>query len=129
MKVIGVLGLMLLIFGLLVTLIGTGGAVANFAFPPKEMICDRAHQDYKEVQKAVAEYEAAKGNSEELSKEIAAKWALESANSSQNGCNRAKASHQFYGLIFSGVGVVGLVMVLIGAIVAFLGLRKKKGLA
>ena len=73
MKVIGVLGLLLLIFGLLITVIGVGGAVANFVFPPKELVCDMADRDYQEVQKAVAEYEAAKGTSEELSKEVAAK--------------------------------------------------------
>jgi hypothetical protein len=129
MKVIGVLGLLLLIFGLLITVIGVGGAVANFVFPPKELVCDMADRDYQEVQKAVAEYEAAKGTSEELSKEVAAKRALDSAKSSQDACNRAKDSHRFYGMLFAGVGAVGLVMTFIGAIAAFLGLRKRKVLS
>ena len=129
MKVIGVLGLLLLIFGVLITVIGVGGAVANFVFPPKELVCEMADSDYQEVKKAVAEYEAAKGTSEESSKEAAAKRALDSAESSQDACNRAKDSHRFYGLIFAGVGVVGLVMTLIGALAAFFGLRKKKALA
>ena len=129
MKVIGVLGLLLLIFGLLIVLIGFGGAVANFVFPPKELVCGMANRDYQDAKKAVAEYEAAKGTSEELSKQAAAKRALDSAESSQDACGRAKGSHRFYGLIFAGVGVVGLVMTFIGAIAAFFGLRKRKSLA
>ena len=129
MKVVGVLGLLLLIVGLLVTLIGFGGAVANFVFPPKELVCDMADRDYEAAKKAVAEYEASKGSSSELSKQIEAERALSNSEASSDSCARAKASHKFYGWIFAGVGVVGLFMTLIGAIVGFVGLRRKKGLA
>ena len=129
MKVVGVLGLLLLVFALLVTLIGFGGAVANFVFPPKELVCDMADRDYEAAKKAVAEYEASKGSSSEISKKIEAERALSNFEASSYSCARANASHKFYGWIFAGVGAVGLFMALVGSTAAFVGLRRKKGLA
>ena len=129
MKIIGVLGLILLVFGLLVTLIGFGGAVANFVFPPNELVCEWADRDYEAAKKAVAEYEAAKGSSSELAKKLEAERALSKSEASSDSCGRAKDSHKFYGWIFAGVGVVGVVITFIGAIAAFLGLRRKKSMA
>ena len=129
MKVVGVLGLLLLIFGLLLTLIGGGGAVANFFFAPESPNCKLAEDNYQKAQKLLPEYEAAKGTSEEALKKIELESAIAGAQSSRKYCNEARDSHRFYGMIFSGVGVVGLVMTLIGAIAAFFGLRKKKSLA
>ncbi len=126
---IGVLGLLLLIFGALVVLIGVGGALANFVFPPESYSCKLAEQDYQKTKTLLAEYEAAKGTPTELMKKVELEQAISGAQTSQNYCNQAKDSHRFYGLIFSGVGVVGLVMTVIGAIAAFLGLRKKRSMA
>ena len=129
MKVVGILGLLLLLFGLLVTLIGVGGAVANLFFAPESPNCRLAEEDYKKAQELMAEYEAAKGTPEELSKRVELEQTINGAKSSQEYCNRAKDSHRFYGMVFSGVGVVGLIMTLIGAVAAFFGLRKRKSLA
>lgn len=104
MKVIGVLGLLLLIFGSLVTLIGVGGAVANFFFAPESPNCKLAEEDYQKAQKLMPEYEAAKGISDEALKRMELEQAIAGAQSSRKYCNQAKDSHRFYGMIFSGVG-------------------------
>ena len=129
MKIIGILGLLLLIFGLLATLIGLGGVAANFVFPPNELVCEWADRDYEAAKKAVAEYEAAKGTPSELAKKLEAESALSKSEASSDSCGRAKDSHKFYGWIFAGVGVVGAMMTVAGLVAAFLGLRRKKSLA
>ena len=129
MKIVGVLGLIILVLGLLTTLVGLGGAVANFVFPPKELVCEWADRDYEAAKKAFAEYEASKGSPSEVAKKIEAENALSKSEASSNSCGRAKDSHKFYGFIFGGVVVVGAIIALVGAIAAFLGLRKKKSLA
>lgn len=129
MKVVGILGLLLLVFGVLVMLIGIGGAVANFVFPPESLNCKMADADYEKAQKLMKEYEAAKGTPDELKKKIEVELAIAEAQSSQDYCGRAKESHRFYGLVFSGVGVVGFFMTVIGGIAAVVGLRRKKTLA
>ena len=68
MKIVGVLGLIILVLGLLTTLVGLGGAVANFVFPPKELVCEWADRDYEAAKKAFAEYEASKGSPSEVAK-------------------------------------------------------------
>ena len=129
MKVVGILGLVLLLFGLLVSLIGLGGAVANFVFPPNELVCEWADRDYEAAKKAVTEYEAAKGTPSELTKKLDAERALSKSEASSDSCGRAKDSHKFYGWIFAGVGAVGAIMTFIGLVGAIVGLRKKKNLA
>lgn len=129
MKIVGVLGLLLLLFGLLVTLIGIGGAVANFVFPPESLNCKMAEADYEKARKLMKEYEAAKGTPDEIKRKVEFELALKEAESSQDYCGRAKESYRFYGLVFSGVGVVGFFMTIIGAIAAFVGLRRRKVLA
>ena len=129
MKIVGVLGSIILVFGLLITLVGLGGAVANFVFPPKELVCEWADRDYEAARKAVAVYEASKGSPSELAKKIEAENALSKSETNSDSCSRARDSHKFYGFIFGGVGVVGAIIGLVGAIAAFLGLRRKKSLA
>ena len=129
MKIVGILGLVSLIFGLLITLIGVGGAVMNFAFPPTKIVCDMAERDYQDVKKAMAEYEAAKGTSEEYAKQAKAKSALDAAEGSQNSCGRMKDTYRFYGLVFSGVGVLGIVLAIVGGIAAYFGLRRRGKMA
>ena len=129
MKVIGILGLLLLLVGLLLGLVGVGGAVVNFGFPPTGPVCRIADKDYEAAKKAVSEYEAAKGTANEYLKEADAKRALDSARASQDSCGRMKETYRFYGVVFSGVGFVGMILTVIGAVAAFLGLRRKKRLA
>ena len=129
MKIVGILGLVLLIFGSLITLIGVGGAVMNFAFPPIKVVCDMAERDYQDVKKAMAEYEAAKGTSEEYAKQAKAKAALDKAEGSQDSCGEMKGTYRYYGLVFSGIGVVGLVLTVTGAIAAYFGLRRRTKMA
>lgn len=129
MKIVGILGLLLLVVGLLVTLVGIGGAAANFVFAPEPMNCKMAEEDYQKAQKLMKEYQAAKGTSDELKKKAELEQALSSAESSREYCGKALDSHRFYGMVFSGVAVVGFVMTVMGAIAAFVGLRSKKTLA
>jgi hypothetical protein len=107
-------------------LIGVGGAVMNLVFPPKEMTCTFADESFAKAKKAVEEYEAAKGTPDEDVKKRLADYELTASEGWTDSCNRSKESHRFYGLIFSGVGIVGLLGLLLGAVIAFFGFRKKK---
>ena len=124
-----IFGLLVLLGALLIMLVGVGGAVMNFAFPPKELVCEFADEDFKKAQEAMKRYEKAKGTPDETSAKIEAEAALESSKASTEMCGRAKDSHRFYGMIFGGVGVAGFFGVLLGAIVTLIGFRKKKKLA
>ena len=124
-----IFGILVLLVGLLVGLIGVGGAVMNFVFPPKEMTCTEADKAFAKAQQAVKDYEAAKGTPEELAKKIEADVALTSSEGWSDSCARSKDSHRFYGMIFVGVGVVGVIIFFFGALITFFGFRRKKALA
>lgn len=51
---------------------------------------------------------------------------IKAAQASNDSCGRAKESHRFYGMIFGGVGFVGFIGILIGAVFTLIGFRKKK---
>ncbi len=121
-----IFGLLVLSFGLLVTIVGIGGAAMNLVFPPQSMSCKIADDRFAETEKAMKDYEAAKGTAQETEKKIAVERALETSEIWSDGCAKAKDSHRFYGMIFSGVAVVGVVILLFGALLTFLGFRKKK---
>lgn len=121
-----VFGILVLTVSALVFLVGAAGAVMNFVFPPDEMSCKFADEEFLKAQKAVKEYEAAKGTPEETTKKLAAEYALTSSESWSDSCARSKDSHRFYGMIFAGVGFVGLIGFFFGAILTIVGFRKKK---
>jgi len=121
-----IFGILILLGGLLLLVVGAGGAVMNFVFPPNELVCKFADDDFKKADDAVKAYEKAKGTPNEFAAKAAADSALAAAKASGESCGQAKDSHRFYGMIFAGVGFVGLIGVLLGAIVTFLGFRKKK---
>lgn len=123
MKIVG--GLVLLV-GLLLTVVGVGGAVMNFVFPPNELVCDWAARDFQKAKEAVAAYEKAKGTDEEMTAKAAADFALKTSEGASDACGSAKDSHRFYGFIFLGVVAVGIVIDLIGIGFILLGFRKKK---
>lgn len=121
-----IFGLLIVVGSLLVFLVGAGGAVMNFAFPPKELVCEFADEDFKKAQEAMKRYEKAKGTPDEASAKIDAEVALKASEASSEMCGRAKDSHRFYGIIFAVVGVVGLIGFFFGAVLTFFGFRKKK---
>lgn len=126
MKIVGILGILLLLVGLLVLVIGVGGAVMNFGFPPDDLVCDMADRSRKEAEEALRQYEAAKGTPQEDILKFALDQKMESAKAAQDSCGRMKESYTTYGLIFLVVAIVGFFMVIAGAAGAFFGLRKKK---
>lgn len=119
-------GLLVLTFSLLIFLGGLAGAVMNFVFPPKELSCTFADEEFKKAEEAVRRLEKAKGTDDEPVAQAEAKRALDSSEGWSDSCARAKESHRFYGLIFSGVGVVGFVGVLLGAVLSIIAFRRKK---
>ena len=123
MKIVGILVLLL---GLLFTVIGVGGAVMNFVFPPKELTCQYADADFKKAEEAVEAYRKAKGTPGESIAKAYADSALETSKKSTDACASSKASVRKYGFIFLGVAVFGFVLDLIGLGGILLGFRKKK---
>ena len=121
-----ILGILILTVGALVFLVGLGGALANFVFLPKQATCKSADQKMIEAEKALKVYEAAKGTPDELARKADADQAIKSAGTWNDACASSMASARSYGLIFSGVGVVGGLVFLVGTGIAFLGFRKKK---
>ena len=121
-----VFGLLVLIGSLPIILVGAGGAVMNFVFPPNELVCQFAEDDFKKAQEAVKRLERVKGTSEEAAAKIDADVALNASEASSDMCGRAKASHRFYGTIFAVVGVLGLIGFFLGAVLTFFGFRKRK---
>jgi hypothetical protein len=121
-----IFGLLVLAFGLLVTVVGVGGAAMNLVFPPEEMVCKMADDRLAKTQQALKDYEAAKGTDLEYEKKRDLESALSISEGYTDSCARAKDSHRFYGLVFSGVAVVGVVILLFGAVLTFFGFRKKK---
>ena len=121
-----VFGLLIVLGSLLVFVVGLGGAVMNFVFPPNELVCQFADDDFKKADEAAKRYEKAKGTPDEFSAKAEAERALENSKGSSQSCGRAKDSHRFYGMIFAGVGFVGFIGFLLGALLIFLGFRKKK---
>lgn len=122
MKIIGIL---LLLFGLLLFVVGIGGAVMNFAFPPNELSCQFADDHFKKAKEAVAKYQAEKGTPSEPSLKLAAENALEVSSAYSDSCARLKAGHKTNGIIFSVVALVGGFFVLVGIVGMFLGRKKK----
>lgn len=121
-----IFGLLVLVGSLFVVLVGLGGAVMNFAFPPNDLVCQYADEDFKKAEEAMARYQAAKGTPVESAAEADAQRALKAAQASGDSCGRMKANYRFYGMIFSGVAFVGVIGVLFGGLLTFLGFRKKK---
>ncbi|MGD9630475.1 MAG: hypothetical protein AB7V18_14640 [Pyrinomonadaceae bacterium] len=121
-----IFGIIVLLGSLLLLVVGVGGAVMNFVFPPVDLVCKYAEEDFKKADAAAKRYEAAKGTPDEYSAKAAAEQAIKTASASSESCGRMKDSYRFYGMIFSGVGVVGFVGVLLGAVLTFLGFRKRK---
>ncbi len=123
MKIIG--GLVLLL-GLLITLVGVGGAAANLLFPPEQVNCKIAEERFQTAKAAVEKYEQAKGTPGESAAKAAADSSLESSKLYSESCGRTKDSMRNYGFIFLGVAVVGFVISLIGIGAIALGFHKKK---
>lgn len=124
-----VFGLLVLSGGLLIFVIGAAGAVMNFVFPPKEMSCTFADEAYAKAEKAVKDYQAAKGTSREIEKKLEADAALKESETWSDSCARSKDSHRFYGLVFIGVGILGGIVLFFGALLTFYGFRRKKAMA
>lgn len=121
-----IFGIIVLLGSLLLLVVGVGGAVMNFVFPPEDLVCRMAEENLKKADTAVKRHQAAKGTADEESTKFAADLAIQSAQESSNSCGRMKDSYRFYGMIFSGVGVVGFVGVMLGAVLTFVGFRKRK---
>lgn len=123
MKIVGIL---ILLAGLLITVIGVGGAAMNLLFPPEQLNCKWADEHYKTAKEAVEAYEKAKGTPGELAAKAAADRALETSKMSSDSCGRSKDSMRTYGFIFLGVAVVGFFIDLLGLGAILFGFRKKK---
>lgn len=121
-----VFGILVLLGGLLLFLVGTGGAVMNFVFPPNELVCKYAEDDLKKADDSAKSYEKAKGTPGELAAKSEAERTIKAAQASNDSCGRAKESHLFYGMIFGGIGFVGFIGILFGAVFTLIGFRKKK---
>ena len=121
-----IFGILVLLGGLLLFLVGTGGAVMNFVFPPKELVCQYADDDLKKADEAAKSYEKAKGTPGEFAAKSEAERTIKAAQASNDSCGRAKESHRFYGMIFGGIGFVGFIGILLGAVFTLIGFRKKK---
>jgi len=121
-----IFGLLVLVGSLFVVLVGLGGAVMNFGFPPDDLVCKYADEDFKKAEEAVKRYQAAKGTPGEYAAEADADRAMKAAKASGDSCGRMKDNYRFYGMIFSGVAFVGVIGVLFGALLTFFGFWKKK---
>jgi len=121
-----IFGIVIVLGALLVTLVGVGGAVMNFVFPPKEYSCEHVDEYLKKADEAAKAYEKAKDTPDEYTARADAERAIKEAQSWNESCGRAKDSHRFYGFIFAGVGFVGFIGVLLGGGLTLLGFWKRK---
>jgi hypothetical protein len=125
-QMLKILGILVLLGGVLFFLIGAGGAVMNFVFPPNELVCQYAADDLRKADDAAKRYEKAKGTSDEVLAKAEAERLIKAAQASGDSCGQAKDSHRFYGFIFVGVAVVGGFGFLLGAVITFFGFRRKR---
>ncbi len=121
-----IMGIVVLLGALLVLIVGAGGAVMNFVFPPHELVCDLADSSSKKTDDAKKAYDAAKGTSSEDSAKRSLDSAMKEYQADNDACGRSKDSHRKYGSIFAVVGIIGFIGVLLGTLITFIGFRKKK---
>jgi len=126
MKIIGIL---LFLFGGLLFLAGSAGAVYNFFFMEDNYICQKADRELAEVKALGQKAEAAKGTpaEQELTKEYEKKASL--LKITVDGCGQIADQERMYGYALVAAGVVGFLILVLGAVLAFIGFRRKKALA
>jgi hypothetical protein len=124
-----ILGILVLLFGLFVTLVGLGGAVLNFGFPPTGEVCGRADEDLQKAQKLLQESDDAKGTPDQYSKANEVEIAVQRAERSLRACSEYKSTYRMYGIVFAVVGVVGFFFVLVGGGLTIWGFKRKKKMA
>lgn len=126
MKIIGIL---LFLFGGFLFLAGAGGAVYNFFIMPNHYLCQKADRELAEVKTLGQKADAAKGTplEQEARQEYEKKASL--LKITVDGCGEMEDQERMYGIALVAAGVVGFLILVLGAVLAFIGFRRKKALA
>ena len=120
-----ILGILVLLVSLLPLLIGAGGAIFVFALMGKPPICKMADDRFTAAEEAVKKYQSAKGTPREADAQRDADSAMKSAKSASDSCADANAYYRRNGFISAVVALVGLMGTVLGAVLTFIGFRRK----
>jgi len=126
MKIIGIL---LFLFGGLLFLAGAGGAVYNFFIMPEHFLCQDADRLLSETKTLEQKANAAKGTPMEQSARKEYEDKVSSLKIKVDACGEMQDQKRMYGIALVAAGVVGFLILVLGAVLAFIGFRRKKALA
>jgi len=105
-------GIVMLIFGVLFLLGGTGGAIVNRMMEPAT--CEIADKYEREMNEAVKEADNAKGTSREEEAQAKALDKIESAEIWTKGCVEAKSTQNIFMIGLLAVAGLGFLMAIVG---------------